>query len=258
MTAPVFVVEPEALATAVAGDVVRLDGAEGRHAASVRRIRVGEPIHLVDGIGRRAIGAVSAVVGRDGVEVRLDGIEDEPAPTPRIVVVQALPKGDRGELAVELLTEVGVDVIVPWSASACVTVWKGERAARGQRRWHDTAVAAAKQSRRAWFPVVAPLAETAQVLDRIRAADTAIVLHEQADRPVATVPLPESGEAVLVVGPEGGISDSERAAFREAGAVEARLGPTVLRTSSAGLAAVAALLARSPRWTTATDERMTP
>jgi 16S rRNA (uracil1498-N3)-methyltransferase len=258
VTAPVFVVDPEALATATAGDVVRLDGPEGRHAATVRRLRVGEPLHLVDGNGRRARGVVGAIVGRDGVDVVLDDVADEPTPEPRIVVVQALPKGERGELAVELLTEIGADVIVPWSAAACVAVWKGERATRGRGKWHDTAVAAAKQARRARFPVVAPLATTADVVERIRSATAALVLDEQADRPLASVPLPEDGDLVIVVGPEGGLTAPERAEFEAVGAMGVRLGPTVLRTSSAGLAAVAALLARSPRWAVAADERMAP
>ncbi len=215
---------------------------------SVRRLAAGEGLDLVDGQGRRVTGTVSAVVDRSALDVAVQSVEDEPAPQPRVVVVQALPKGDRGELAVELLTEIGVDVIVPWAAANCVTQWKGDRVERAHRRWADAAQAAAKQARRAWFPVVEPLASTADVLARIGQASTALVLHEQGRTAIAAVPAPAHGELVLVVGPEGGLTPAERASLSAAGAAEVRLGPSVLRTSSAGIAAVAALLAPTARW----------
>ncbi len=167
---------------------------------------------------------------------------------PRIVVVQALPKGERGELAVELLTEIGADAIVPWAATRCVTQWKGERAERGQRRWADAAHAAAKQARRARFPEIRGLAGTAEVAGLVRAATLAMVLHETARAPISDLVLPPVGDVVVVVGPEGGLTDAELELLTASGATAVRLGPTVLRTSSAGIAAVAALLASSARW----------
>jgi 16S rRNA (uracil1498-N3)-methyltransferase len=255
VTAPVFVVQATALAAASVGGTVRLDGAEGRHAVSVRRLAVGEGIDLVDGLGRRATGTVSAVIDKQSLKVAVLAVDDEPAPQPRVVVVQALPKGDRGELAVELLTEIGVDVIVPWAAANCVTQWKGDRVERAHRRWLDAGQTAAKQARRARFPVVEPLASTAAVLERISAATTAVVLHEEAGTSVASVAVPLAGDLVVVVGPEGGLTPAERASLSEAGAAEVRLGPSVLRTSSAGIAAVAALLAPTARWAVAPDAR---
>jgi 16S rRNA (uracil1498-N3)-methyltransferase len=189
-----------------------------------------------------------------GAHVRIDDVHDEPAPVPMITVVQALPKGDRGELAVELLTEIGVDVIVPWAARNCVVQWKGERGQRGHRKWTDAAHAAAKQSRRARFPIVAPLSTTADVEARIREAGLALVLHEEAVDLLADVVPPTHGELLVIVGPEGGIAPDESDRFEAAGARAVRLGPTVLRTSSAGIAAVAVLLARTSRW----DGRMNP
>lgn len=229
--------------------MVTVEGSEGRHAVSVLRLTNGEPIELVDGGGRRLTGTVAGTEGRSTVTVQVTSVEVDPPPAPRITVVQALPKGDRGELAVELLTEIGVDVIIPWSARHCVAQWKGERAERGLRRWRDAAHAAGKQSRRARFPEVAPLHRTEQVVDLLSAADLGIVLHESATESVSSITPPLRGDVVLVVGPEGGLDDEERTLFSAAGARTVRMGPTVLRTSSAGIAAVAALLSRTSRWT---------
>ena len=165
-----------------------------------------------------------------------------------MVVVQALPKGDRGELAVEVLTEIGVARIVPWAAARSVAVWRGDRAAKSLARWRGTAREAAKQARRAWFPEVGELASTAEVVELLAGASLALVLHEEASEPLAAVDVPSVGTVVLVVGPEGGLAPDELAAFAEAGARTVRLGAEVLRTSTAGVAAVSALLARTERW----------
>jgi 16S rRNA (uracil1498-N3)-methyltransferase len=162
--------------------------------------------------------------------------------------VQALPKGDRGELAVETMTETGVDAVVPWAAARCITQWRGERGAKSLAKWRATAREAGKQSRRLRFPEVAESATTKQVAALLAAADFAAVLHEEGAQPLATVDLPETGSIVLVVGPEGGVSPDELAVFAQAGAKPYRLGRSVLRTSTAGTAATALLLARTGRW----------
>ncbi|MFJ3159071.1 16S rRNA (uracil(1498)-N(3))-methyltransferase [Streptomyces kanasensis] len=246
MTAPVFVVDD--LAAAAPGATVALDGPEGRHAVSVRRLRTGEEIVLTDGAGRGAYGTVAAVEGKDRLDVAVAEVRDEPAPAPRITVVQALPKGDRGELAVETMTETGVDAVVPWAASRCVTQWKGERGLKALAKWRATAREAGKQSRRLRFPEVADAASTRQVARLLAEADFAAVLHEEGAEPLATAPLPATGDIVLVVGPEGGVAPDELAAFAEAGAKPYRLGRSVLRTSTAGTAATALLLGRTGRW----------
>jgi 16S rRNA (uracil1498-N3)-methyltransferase len=245
MTAPVFVVEGLRAAT---GGTVTLDGAEGRHAVSVRRLRVGEEIVLTDGAGTGAYGTVAAVEGKDRLEVAVREVRTEPEPGPRITVVQALPKGDRGELAVETMTETGVDAIVPWAASRCITQWKGERGLKALAKWRATAREAGKQSRRLRFPEVAEAASTKRVAELLAAADFAAVLHEEGAEPLAAAELPATGGIVLVVGPEGGVSPEELAAFAEAGARPYRLGRSVLRTSTAGTAATALLLGRTGRW----------
>ncbi|MFE6762219.1 16S rRNA (uracil(1498)-N(3))-methyltransferase [Streptomyces sp. NPDC057689] len=246
MTAPVFVVEQ----LADAPEFV-LDGPEGRHAVSVKRLRTGEEVVLTDGRGRWAPGLVRAAEGKDRLVVGLDPVHEEPAPAVRITVVQALPKGDRGEVAVETMTETGVDGVVPWQAARCITQWKGDRGLKSLAKWRGTAREAGKQSRRVRFPDVADLATTKQVAGLLAAADFAAVLHEDRyydSEPLATVALPDAGEIVLVVGPEGGVSPDELAAFTAAGARTCRLGPSVLRTSTAGTAATALLLGRTGRW----------
>ncbi|WP_329487586.1 16S rRNA (uracil(1498)-N(3))-methyltransferase [Kitasatospora sp. NBC_01246] len=248
MTAPVFVVETAQLASAAPGAVVRLDGPEGRHAAAVKRLEPGEAVTLADGLGLGADGTVTAVHGKDAVEVTVAGVRREAEPAPRIVVVQALPKGDRGELAVETMTEVGVDVVIPWAASRCITQWKGERGAKALAKWRSTAREAGKQSRRLRFPEVRELATTRQLASVLAGAALAAVLHEDGAEPLAGAALPGGGDIVLVVGPEGGVSPEELAAFAEAGARPYRLGSSVLRTSTAGVAAGALLLGRTGRW----------
>ncbi|MFI5679226.1 16S rRNA (uracil(1498)-N(3))-methyltransferase [Streptomyces cellulosae] len=248
MTAPVFVVEH--LDAGAAGPYV-LDGPEGRHAVSVKRLRPGEAVILTDGAGRWAQCEVTGTEGKDRLIVRMTRVSEEPEESPRITVVQALPKGDRGELAVETMTETGVDAIVPWAASRCITQWKGERGLKALAKWRATAREAGKQSRRVCFPEVADAASTKQVAALLAEADFAAVLHEDRDygsEPLAAAELPADGEIVLVVGPEGGVSPEELALFEEAGAKAYRLGRTVLRTSTAGTAATALLLGRTGRW----------
>lgn len=244
MSPPVFLVARERL---VAAERVVLDGPEGRHAATVRRLVPGERVDLTDGAGLRAE-CVVASARRDELELDVLARAEVPQPQPRLVVVQALPKGDRGELAVETMTEVGVDVIVPWAAARCVTKWRAERGAKALGKWRSTARAAAKQARRAWIPEVTELASTRRVAELLAAAALPVVLHEEADLPLAEVAPPRSGDLVVVVGPEGGIAPEELAAFETAGARSYRLGPTVLRSSTAGVVAAAVLLARSGRW----------
>jgi 16S rRNA (uracil1498-N3)-methyltransferase len=244
MTLPVFV--HAALAGVSAGDAVELDGDEARHAVVVKRIRAGEQVVLTDGAGTSATVTVDAT-SKTSLSATVDEVATVVPELPRVVVVQAIPKGDRGELAVEMLTEVGVDLIVPWAAARSVSVWRGDKQAKALAKWRSTAHESAKQSRRAWFPEVAEMVGTADVVALLRDADVPVVLHEAASGPLGDLPVPGRGEIVIVVGPEGGISEEELAAFAAVGAEPVRLGSSVLRTSTAGVAATAALLART-RW----------
>ncbi len=245
MSLPVHWVE--SLAGVRPGDVVSVEGDEAHHAVAVRRLRPGERLVLTDGVGTTVVGTVAETAKRQ-LTVSADQVEHLAEPVPRITVVQALPKGDRGELAVEVLTEIGVATIVPWAASRSVAVWRGDRVAKGVARWRATAREAAKQARRAWFPEIAALASTDDVATLVAGASVAVVLHEGAGTALGDVTVPDDGNVLLVVGPEGGLSDEELEAFRGAGATVVRLGPEVLRTSTAGVVAVAAVLARTSRW----------
>lgn len=227
-----------------------LAGDEGRHAVVVRRTRVGEQLQVADGAGRVVTAQVAAV---DGSALRLTvvRVREVPPPQLRFVLVQSLAKGGRDEQAIESATELGVDEVVPWQASRCVVQWRADRVGRGLARWDGVLAAATKQSRRVRRPVLGDPVTTAQLTARIRDAQGAFVLHEGASLPLATQELPERGEVLLVVGPEGGIPDEELAVLTGAGALAVRLGENVLRSSTAGPAALAVLSARV-RWASAT------
>jgi 16S rRNA (uracil1498-N3)-methyltransferase len=274
VSAPVFLVEPGVLAAIRPGDAYLLDGAEGWHAGVVQRRAPGERLDVVDGAGIRLECLVGSV-GGEGVTLHVVARTDEPPPDVALVLVQALAKGDRDELAIEAATEVGADVVVPWQAERSVVVWRGDRAAKSRSRWLGTVRAAAKQSRRAWIPAVELAVDGRGLVDRVHrtvgAGGVALVLHEEATEPLAQVDLaglgagrvaddpssaaadglPGTGqrrEVLVVVGPEGGISARELGALVGAGAIAVRLGPHVLRTSTAGPIALALLAQRLGRW----------
>jgi 16S rRNA (uracil1498-N3)-methyltransferase len=228
-------------------DELLLSGDEGRHAARVKRMRPGEELLVADGRGGLVRCRVVKVIA-DALQLAVLDRQRIPAADPRVAVLQALPKGERAELAVETMTELGVDEIVPWSATRSVVQWRGARGDKALQRWRRAAREAAKQSRRAWIPDVPPVVGNDAALDRMRTAACTLVLHEDAPTPMSQVALPASGEIIVVVGPEGGITPEEIAAFEGAGAVPVRLGGSVLRTSTAGSAALAALSLRLGRW----------
>jgi len=276
MSAPVFLAEAGDLGSLAPGDTYLLDGLEGRHAGVVQRRGVGERIDVVDGAGLRLTCRVTAVQASE-VTLQVVSVEREPSDGVSVVLVQALAKGDRDELAIEAATEAGVDAVLPWQAERSVVVWRGDRAAKSRARWVATVRAATKQARRASLPGVGDVvdakglaARTAQV---VAAGGTVLVLHEEATLPIAQAALPAlpalgagaqepaaqtpedsatgsdaPREILVVVGPEGGISERECTLLTEAGATLVRLGPHVLRTSTAGPIAVALLSERLGRW----------
>ena len=246
MTAPLFWVDAGALAGAVPGSSVLVEGAEARHAVTVRRIAVGEQVIVADGDGAAIVGDVESA-DPSAVVVRVEARRDEPAPSLRLVLVQALAKGGRDESAVEAATELGVDEVIPWEAERSIVRWKGPKVAKAHQKWVNVVVAAAKQSRRARTPEVAQPASTKELVHRVADSAATLVLHEDATTPLATADLPTEGEVLLVVGPEGGISPQELERFVAAGGVPVRLGTQVLRASTAGPAAVSVLSARG-RW----------
>jgi 16S rRNA (uracil1498-N3)-methyltransferase len=242
VTPPLFLLDP-----LPGGAELHLGGDEGRHAARVKRIGAGETVLVADGRGAVATCEVLAA-GADGLHLRVTSRRSVPEPQPRVVVVQALPKGERAELAVEVLTELGVDEIVPWSAARSIVQWHGPRGEKALDRWRRTAREAAKQSRRARVPAVTAMATTEDVCTRLATSQCGLVLHEDAEAGLSSVLLPTAGDVVVVVGPEGGVAPEELAAFAASNARAVRLGSTVLRTSTAGAAAVSALSIGLGRW----------
>jgi 16S rRNA (uracil1498-N3)-methyltransferase len=231
------------------GELAVVDGDEGFHAANVRRIRPGEELDLGDGDGTVAHCVVEDVAnGR--LSARVLGRRTVPATAPAVTVAQALPKSDRSELAIELATEAGADAFIAWQASRCVARWDGrERVDKGLRRWGAVARSAARQSRRPYIPAVTGVVSTAELAQRVRDdGATALVLHESATVKLTELPVAQADSLLLIVGPEGGITDDEIAALSDAGATPVLLGPTVLRTSTAAAVALGALGAMTPRW----------
>ena len=233
------------------GELAVVDGDEGFHAANVRRIRSGEELDLGDGAG-----TVAHVVVEDAVKGRLSARvltrRTVAPPTPTVTIVQALPKSDRSELAIELATEAGADAFVAWQAERCVARWDGAaKVNKGLRRWQAVARAAARQSRRPFVPPVTSLVSTTELTALLGAASESavvLILHESATEPLAATRLAGVESVTLIIGPEGGIGDDELAVLRDAGGATVRLGPSVLRTTSAGAVALGALGVLTPRW----------
>ncbi|HJG91563.1 16S rRNA (uracil(1498)-N(3))-methyltransferase [Brachybacterium massiliense] len=258
-TPPGFLILDDSLATSGEGDALVLDGDEGRHAAKVARIGVGEQLLLTDAPGRQVLAEVTGAL-KEALEVRLLA---DPSPAvqrlPRLTLVQALATGGRDEQAVESATELGVDAVVPWSARRSVSVWRGEKQRKGRARWESTVRAAVKQCRRPGIPAVGEPVTTAQLaaaLSERSAQDVLVlVLHEQESVGLMSLSAQlaaasEDGleEIIVIVGPEGGIAPEELEQLRSAGARSVLLGPEVLRSSTAGPAAIAVLSALVGRW----------
>ena len=245
MSNPVFVTPAGTLDQQVPGATFVLEGAEARHAVTVKRLAVGEAVDIADGAGKRITGTVTAAAPQQ-LTVECIEVSAEPRPDVRLVLVQALAKGDRDELAAETATELGIDAVVPWQAERSIVRWKPERAAKAHAKWQSVVAAAAKQARRAWIPEVRPAVDGNGLQAAVAAAGLAVILHEDAVRPLRQVleawhrEAADGGvprEVLLIVGPEGGISPREVTRLCDAGAVTALLGHHVLRSSTAGPAA---------------------
>lgn len=245
MVLPLF--HHDGAATATAGASLTLTGAEGKHAVAVRRMRVGEGIQVSDGKGCRVIGVVKTVDG-NALSFTVSDVLMEKHPSPALVLVQALAKGDRDELAVQAATELGVSRIVPWQADRSVSRWDGPKVAKGVERWQTIVAEAAKQALRAFTPEVSQPLTSNQLVGQVSGFAKFLVLDPTAGVALGQVELPSQGEVAIAVGPEGGISDSELERLAEAGAVRVRLGAEILRTSTAGVAAVAVLQSNLGRW----------
>lgn len=235
----------EHFGTAEVGSLVSLEGAEARHAVSVSRVQVGETLRIGNGAGLVVIGTVETATPEE-LSLRVEAVDVTPAASPAVWLAQALAKGDRDELAVQAATELGVDGVIPWASKRSIVRWEGAKVRKGHDRWSAIVREASKQSIRPWIPEVAALASTT-VLCSLTAQARMLVLDPQAEVPLSAVQ-PDGRDLVLVVGPEGGVTDAELDQFTRAGAERVSLGSSILRTSTAGPAAIAVLNTALGRW----------
>lgn len=209
---------------------------DANHAIKVLRIEVGEIFRVSDGNGGWANVKVNEVTKRSLETTVLEVGRQEPLDI-QFTVVQALPKSDRAKEAVELLTEAGADVIVPWLANRSIS------RTEVISKFATTAREASKQSRRLFIPQLHETVKEKGVIELIKNADLALVFHESAEVKLSEIITPQikAKNVVIVIGPEGGITDEELAAFAAAGAHVAGLGRPILRSAHAGLAALSAV-----------------
>jgi 16S rRNA (uracil1498-N3)-methyltransferase len=229
------------LGTVGIDSILQLDGDEAKHAISVRRMRVGEAIQVTNGSGLRLRGIVESI-DQKLLNLRVLEVQQESAPKLHITLVQALAKGDRDELAIQAATEIGVMKVIPWQAERSISRWDEAKASKGQVRWQTICDEAAKQSLRAWHPLVLGIQSSKQLAQEFSQYDQVIVLD-----PTANVGLGQIADlgpnVAIIVGPEGGIDPAELELFASKNAIRAHLGDSILRTSTAGLVAISVLQA---------------
>ena len=251
MSLPVFRIDPADM-NAEPGAILTLEGAEGRHAVTVKRLRVGEKFMIGDGAGTLAVCRVTDIDGKDALHATVDGVKNVSRQKPAVTIVQGIPKGDAADLAVDLATEAGVDRIIPWQAERCIAQWSGSKKDKGQAKWQKTAIEAAKQSRRAWDPEVTPVATLDDIVKLVsetqKASGVVAILHESARVKFASLPFNRATSIVLIVGPEGGLTKEEITALETAGGQSVIMGPTVLRSAAAGAVALGAMGVLTERW----------
>ena len=229
------------------GSTFNLAGPDAKHAVTVRRMAVGEAIAISDGAGIKIRGKV-VKLNKDSLELSVDSLESLPTPKVKLHLVQALAKADRDELAVQACTELGIFGVTPWQSERSISIWKEEKKTKGQLRWQTIATEAAKQSLRAFVPVVGKVLSSQELVENLAGFDQVLVLDPESKASITQAQLPSSGSIAIVVGPEGGISPVELAEFSDAGFERVHLGEGVLRTSTAGMAAISFLKAKLGEW----------
>lgn len=247
MVEPLFFAEDAELSSI--GETFTLSGPEAKHASVVRRMSAGEAIQLTNGRGLRIRGTVASSA-QEFLVIKVSSAEVEPKPAVQITLVQALAKGDRDELAIQAATELGASQVIPWQAERSISRWDGNKVEKGVQRWHLIVQEAAKQALRVWVPSVGEPLTTKQLSGLVKSFDQVLVLDPTAELGMTSADLIQSGTLAVVVGPEGGISNAELQSLEAAGAVRVHLGQHVLRTSTAGMAAISALQAKLGFWAT--------
>jgi 16S rRNA (uracil1498-N3)-methyltransferase len=230
-----------------AGSKIKIAGAEAKHAISVRRLQIGEAISVSDGQGQKARGKVSQL-SKDFLELDVESVENIERPKPRLILVQALAKGDRDEMAVQACTELGIQTVIPWQSERSVSIWKPEKQDKHRLRWQTIATEASKQSLRPFIPEVERVLGTSELVERLKQFDLTLVLEPASSTSLTSVSLSGHQSIAIVVGPEGGISPEELGQFGSAGLSLVGLGSGILRTSTAGVAVVSYLQATLGNW----------
>jgi len=229
------------------GDIVTINGAEAHHAIKVRRVKIGEQLNLTNGVTHSFTGEV--VEAADYLSVRILTRVQIVAHKLSFVLVQALAKGDRDELAIQAASEIGVSRVMPWQANRSVSRWEGSKVEKQVTRWQAICDEACKQSLQPLFTSVEQPVTSRQISEQIKQSSGLwLILDPTASASIVDLVLPEEGEIFLLVGPEGGISHEEIESFEQNGAKGVRLGASVLRTSTGGVAALSVLSARAGLW----------
>jgi 16S rRNA (uracil1498-N3)-methyltransferase len=227
-------------------NLIEVSGDEAHHAIKVLRTSVGEEILISDGTGNWVRACVEYIEKKTFTAKVLErGFQ--PEKSPRLIVVQGLPKSDRVKDAIEILVESGVDVIIPWQADRSISKWQKD----SLTKWQSVAEAATKQSRRFRKPEIIDGLSLSQLLEIESENSAVLVMHESATTKlseVVTSKFAGMSEIVIVIGPEGGISDSELELLQSTGAHIVGLGPEVFRSAHAGGAALSAVSALIGRW----------
>ena len=226
------------------GSTQELSGDEGHHAVKVMRLQIGEQIKIADNLGNWVSGAITEV-GKKSLKINVSERGNAEHLKPELILVQAVTKSDRTKEMLELLTVAGADQIIPWQAQRCISKWKSD----STDKWLTTIKESAKQARRVKLPVLSDAVTTNQLVKLFQAEDQIIVLHESAQLNLSQFNFVEYTKRILIViGPEGGISEEEIAQLTSAKAVVVRMGENVLRSAHAGFAALSGIQTLIGRW----------
>ena len=226
------------------GSTQTLDKDDAHHAIKVLRLKLGEVIKISDGVNKWVSGSIIEISKKE-LMISISERGDFEEKKPELVLVQAVTKSERNKEMLELAIEAGVDRIIPWQAERSISKWQSDSA----QKWEIGIKEACKQARQVRLPKLMPMLTTAGVVQLLSKDARIIVFHESASEKFAQLQLPESLASIyLVIGPEGGISQSELSIFENGGSKIVRLGETVLRSAHAGFAAISAVQTKLGRW----------
>jgi 16S rRNA (uracil1498-N3)-methyltransferase len=222
---------------------IEVDGDEAHHGVNVLRLKQSEQVKISDGVGNWGIGKVNQL-SKKSFTVEISDRGFEPAPKQQVIVVQAILKNDANKEAVDFLTQVGADEIIPWQSQHSI----GKIDVKSLSKWQTVARESSRQSRRVRIPVITNTHSTESLISKIQDLENIFVLHESAENRLSQIEINQEADVFLIVGPEGGLSEFEVNTFMAAGAKVVRLGESVLRAANAGAAATSVVMSRTGKW----------